>query len=145
MNRVSIHRRVQQLLPAGIETCGLLNFGRLPGQLEQVLLDSAFRGRARGRVVLRLAAETALAIQRAGLAFFAQSTVARAGLARQLPACYGPWRQIAVSAAAPVTGMCAAGEAAVAHRIGYCAIVQDRRGWLAVLPVERLVVYGWWA
>lgn len=144
MNRVSIHRRAQQLLPAGIETCGLLNFGMVPGQLERVLLGSAFRGQARGMVVLRLAAATALAIQRAGLAFFAQSKVARAGLARQLPARYGRWRQVKLGAAERVTGARVADQAAALQRTGYFAIAQDKRGWLAVLPVERLVVYGWW-
>jgi hypothetical protein len=151
MNRALIHRRAQRVLPAGIETCGLLNFGMSPGQVEGVLLGSAFRCEAQGMVVLRLSGATALAIQRQGLAFFEQSDVARAGLPQQLPTHYGQWRPMALNEAGLAAGLCAAadevaggGQATGAQRAGYFAVVQDQRGWLAVLPVERLVIYGWW-
>ncbi len=133
MNRISIHRRAQQLLPAGIETSGLLQFGMLPGQMEGMLLDSLFGGDAGGIVVLRLANHTAAAIQRQGLVFFAQAQQARAGLLRHAPARYGHWRQVRGGA-----GQGAAGASPM-----YAAATLDAQAWLAVLPVERLVLYGW--
>jgi hypothetical protein len=151
MNRALIHRRAQRLLPAGIQTCGLLNFGVAPGQVERVLLGSAFRCDAQGVVVLRLAAATALAIQRQGLAFFEQSSIARAALPQRLPTHYGQWWPVLLDEAGLAAGaggaadaLAAGGHALTAQRAGYFAVAQDQRGWLTVLPVERLVIYGWW-
>ena len=60
MNRALIHRRAKRLLPAGIETCGLLHFGLAPGQVERALLGSMFAGgQAQGMVALRLSLSTA--------------------------------------------------------------------------------------
>lgn len=135
MNRVSIHRRAQQLLPADIETSGLLQFGMSPGQIEDMLLDSLFGGDTQGVVVLRLANNTAVAIQRQGLAFFEQAHQARAGLLQDGPTRYGAWRQMQLDAGQ---------NAALAwNRLAYFAAGLDGQCWLAVLPVERLVVYGW--
>lgn len=126
MNRALMHRRAQRLLPAGIETCGLLHFGISPGQLERVLLGSAFGGRqGQGMVALRLSLSTALAIQRKGLRYFEN----------------GPWVYSEFSAA---TGLLADEMLPVGHAAGYLAAAADGRAWFVVLPVERLVVYGWW-
>ena len=145
MNRVSIHRRAQRLLPAQIQTSGLLHFGTSPGQVEGVLLGSVFDCDTQGVIVLRLAGQTAVAIQRQGLAFFEQAHVARAGLQRALPAHYGQWQRVVLEG---VRGHPA--EQGVPRDAGtdwngsaYFAGSRDRRAWLAVLPVERLVVYGW--
>ncbi|WP_313273174.1 hypothetical protein [Stenotrophomonas sp.] len=126
MNRALIHQRARRLLPAGIETCGLLHFGMGPGQLERVLLDSVFGGgQAQGLVALRLSLSTALAIQRKGLRYFEA----------------GDWVYSAFAAE------CASFAAEVlpsGHGAGYSAVALDGRAWFVVLPVERLVVYGWW-
>ncbi len=133
MNRVSIHRRAQQLLPADIQTSGVLQFGMKPGQVEGMLLDSLFGGHAQGVVVMRLAGATAVAIQRLGLAFFERAHVARAGLWKQARTKYGQWQRLDEgNAVAPVR-----------MGAGYLAGTLDGQAWLAVLPVERLVVYGW--
>ena len=125
MNRALIHQRARRLLPAGIETCGLLHFGTGPGQLERVLLDSVFgSGQAQGLVALRLSLSTALAIQRKGLRYFEA----------------GDWVYSAFAAE------CASFAAEVlpsGHGAGYSAVALDGRAWFVVLPVERLVVYGW--
>ncbi|MCD9087646.1 hypothetical protein [Stenotrophomonas sp. SY1] len=131
MNRVSIHRRAQQLLPADIETSGLLQFGMSPGEVEDMLLDSLFGSDAHGVVVLRLAGATAVAIQRQGLAFFEQAHVARAGLPHQSPTRYGPWQQVQLENTLDWKGA------------AYFAAALGGQAWLAVLPIERLVVYGW--
>ncbi|WP_313318867.1 hypothetical protein [Stenotrophomonas sp.] len=135
MNRALIHRRAQRLLPAGIETCGLLHFGMSPGQVEQVLLGSVFGDEAgQGMVALRLSLSTALAIRRKGLRYFEQ----------------GPWQFSAFAAAlGPVqhdAGVVAPGQDALParHAGGYSAVAADGRSWLVLLPVERLVIYGWW-
>jgi len=126
MNRALIHQRARRLLPAGIETCGLLHFGMGPGQLERVLLDSVFGGgQAQGLVALRLSLSTALAIQRKGLRYFEA----------------GDWVYSAFAAE------CASFAAEVlpsGHGAGYSAVALDGQAWFVVLPVERLVVYGWW-
>lgn len=132
MNRISIHRRAQQLLPAAIETSGLLQLGMSPDQMAGIVLESIFGGDAGGIVVLRLASRTAAAIQRQGLVFFAQARQARAGLPRHAPARYGHWRQVRGGA-----GQGAAGTSPM-----YAAATLDAQSWLAVLPVERLVLYG---
>ncbi|MGH8053480.1 MAG: hypothetical protein ACREP4_06140 [Stenotrophomonas sp.] len=143
MNRVSIHRRAQRLLPAAIETNGLLHFGTSPGQLEEVLLGSMFDCTAQGLMVLRLAGQTAVAIQRQGLAFFEQAHVARAGLQQQVPAHYGVWRRLALDGE-DFAEVVVSSDAMTAWRgSGFIAASVDKRAWLAVLPVERLVVYGW--
>lgn len=150
MNRALIHRRAQRVLPAGIQTCGLLGFGLAPGQAESTVLGSAFGRETRGVVVLRLSGTTALAVQRHGPAFFEQSDVARAGLQHAPPARYGRWRRVALAGADglpaagdPPAGRVMVDQASAGCRTGYFAIAQDERGWLLVLPVERLVMYGW--
>ena len=135
MNRALIHRRAQRLLPAGIETCGLLHFGLAPGQVERALLGSMFAGgQAQGVVALRLSLSTALAIRRKGLRYFEP----------------GDWVYSAFAAACPleiggdagsVVGMNALPKT---HGAGYSAVARDGRSWFVVLPVERMVVYGWW-
>lgn len=144
MNRTHMHRRAQCLLPAAIETNGLLHFGTAPGQVEGSLLASLFGQGAQGLVVLRLASSTAVAVQRQGLAFFEQARMARAGLLRRcLPVRYACWTrmQLLKEQMRPVEN----GEEKEADWNGaaYVAAVEGRRAWLAVLPVERLVVYGW--
>lgn len=126
MNRALIHRRAQRLLPAGIETCGLLHFGMAPGQVERVLLDSVFAGgEAQGMVALRLSLSTALEIQRKGLRYFEP----------------GDW---VYSAFAAVSASFVAEVLPPGHGAGYSAVALDGCAWFVVLPVERLVVYGWW-
>lgn len=134
MNRVLIHRRVQQLLPVGIETSGLLQFGLSPVQAGEMVLDCLFGTAARGVVVLRLAAEALPVIRRQGLAFFAQARVARGGLAGAAPVRYAQWRQLRLGPNVPSSGWTGT---------AYVAVSQDGRAWLAVLPVERLVICGW--
>lgn len=126
MNRALIHQRARRLLPAGIETCGLLHFGMAPGQVERVLLGSVFGGgQAQGVVALRLSLSTALAIRRKGLRYFEP----------------GDWRYSAFAA----EGTSFAAEVLpLGHGPGYSAVALDGRAWFVVLPVERLVVYGWW-
>ena len=135
MNRALIHRRAQRLLPAGIETCGLLHFGMAPGQVERVLLGSVFAGgQAQGVVALRLSLSTALAIRRKGLRYFEP----------------GDWVYSTFAAACSTDGDCeACGSVGVdalpaTHGAGYSAVAQDGHSWFVVLPVERMVVYGWW-
>lgn len=126
MNRALIHRRAKRLLPAGIETCGLLHFGLAPGQVERALLGSMFAGgQAQGVVALRLSLSTALAIRRKGLRYFEA----------------GNW----VYSAFAAEGASFAVEVLPSgHGAGYSAVALDGRAWFVVLPVERLVVYGWW-
>lgn len=135
MNRALIHRRAQRLLPAGIETCGLLHFGMAPGQVEQALLGSVFAGeQVQGVVALRLSLSTALAIRRKGLRYFEA----------------GDWVYSAFAGTDSLgLGSDAGGAVAVdalpaRHGAGYSAVAQDGRSWFVVLPVERMVVYGWW-
>ncbi|WP_269790485.1 hypothetical protein [Stenotrophomonas sp. Iso1] len=145
MNRALIHRRAQRALPDSIETSGLLHFGTSPGQVEGVLLGSVFDCGAQGVVVLRLAGQTAVAIQRQGLAFFEQAHVARAGLQQAVPAHYGQWQRMLLGAKEGISAEAAFSSEVIADWNGaaYFAGSLDRRAWLAVLPVERLVVYGW--
>lgn len=145
MNRALIHRRAQRVLPAGIETSGLLHFGTSPGQVEGVLLGSVFDCDTQGVVVLRLASQTAVAIQRQGLAFFEQAHVARAGLQQDVPAHYGQWQQVVLEGNEGISKQEAFSRDVATDWNGaaYFAGSLDRRAWLAVLPVERLVVYGW--
>lgn len=134
MNRALIHRRARRLLPAGIETCGLLHFGLSPGQVERALLGSVFADtEGQGVVALRLSLSTALAIQRKGLRYFGDAG----------------WRYTAFPAACMHGGGGADGMAAMdalppGHGAGYSAVALDGRSWFVVLPVERVVVYGWW-
>lgn len=135
MNRALIHRRAQRLLPAGIETCGLLHFGMAPGQVERVLLGSVFGGvQAQGVVALRLSLSTALAIRRKGLRYFEP----------------GDWVYSAFAAACSpgldgeTCGSVGIDALPKTHGAGYSAVAQDGRSWFVVLPVERMVVYGWW-
>ena len=136
MNRALIHRRAQRLLPAGIETCGLLHFGMAPGQVERVLLGSVFASeQAQGVVALRLSLSTALAIRRKGLRYFEA----------------GDWVYSAFAAGCSLDiddDVCgtrlAMGALPKTHGAGYSAVAQDGRSWFVVLPVERMVVYGWW-
>ena len=135
MNRALIHQRARRLLPAGIETCGLLHFGMAPGQVERVLLGSVFGGgQAQGVVALRLSLSTALAIRRKGLRYFEP----------------GDWVYSAFAAACSLdvydkaTGFVRMDALPTGHGAGYSAVAQDGRSWFVVLPVERMVVYGWW-
>ena len=135
MNRALIHRRAQRLLPAGIETCGLLHFGIAPGQVERVLLDSVFAGgQAQGMVALRLSLSTALAIQRKGLRYFQP----------------GDWMYSAFAAACSLDAdddtrrVVAMDALPKTHGAGFSAVARDGRSWFVVLPVERMLVYGWW-
>ena len=136
MNRALIHRRAQRLLPAGIETCGLLHFGMAPGQVERALMGSVFAGeKAQGVVVLRLSLSAALAIRRKGLRYFEPRD----------------WEYSAFAAACSLDidddacGTTVAMDALPkTHGAGYSAVAQDGRSWFVVLPVERMVVYGWW-
>ena len=137
MNRVLIHRRVQQLLPVGIETSGLLQFGLSPVQAGEMVLDCLFGTAARGVVVLRLAADALPGIRRQGLAFFAQARVARGGLAGAAPVRYAQWRQLRQLRLGPNVPSSGWTDTA------YVAVSRDGRAWLAVLPVERLVICGW--
>ncbi|WP_442684109.1 hypothetical protein ACSBPQ_05915 [Stenotrophomonas sp. JC08] len=134
MNRVLIHRRAQQLLPAAIETSGLLQFGLSPVQAGEMVLDCLFGTVARGVVVLRLAADALPGIRRQGLAFFAQARVARGGLAGAAPVRYAQWRQLRLGPNVPSSGWTGT---------AYVVASRDGRAWLAVLPVERLVICGW--
>ena len=126
MNRALIHRRAQRLLPAGIETCGFLHFGLAPGQVERALLGSVFAGgQAPGVVALRLSLSTALVIRRKGLRYFES----------------GDW---VYSAFAAASASFIAEVLPPGHGAGYSAVALDGRAWFVVLPVERLVIYGWW-
>ncbi len=135
MNRALIHRRAQRLLPAGIETCGLLHFGLAPGQVERALLGSVFAGgQAQGVVALRLSLSTALAIRRKGLRYFEADDWVYSAFAEAHSSDAGGF-------ACGAEGL---GALPTTHGAGYSAVAQDGRSWFVVLPVERLVVYGWW-
>ncbi|AMJ55826.1 MULTISPECIES: hypothetical protein [Stenotrophomonas] len=135
MNRALIHRRAQRLLPAGIETCGLLHFGMAPGQVERALLGSVFADeRVQGVVALRLSLSTALAIRRKGLRYFEAGDWVYSAFAGTDSSGFGGEAGGAVAVDALPAG----------HGAGYSAVAQDGRSWFVVLPVERMVVYGWW-
>lgn len=151
MNRARIYHRAQQLLPSALETAGMPCFAMPPVQLGSTRCES------QGAVVLALSAHAADAIQREGLAYFDEATVARGALSWGGPAHYDAWRRspspetwCGVDIAPGTWPRNVDVDDRMRRRLSMArrdSAYHTRRStggaWLWVLPDERLVVYRW--
>lgn len=158
-NRLHIYRRAQLLLPAAIETTGLVDFGSRPGQLECNLIALLFTCESHGAVILRLSRGAADDMQKRGLEFFAGAERARGVLnERRGPAVYEPWRPTPLprewsdEASGELWGSLYMlrmdgdlhAEVVAARNAGaFYTRKVNGGGSLVVIPEKRLVIYAW--
>lgn len=160
INRLHIYRRAQLVLPAAIETSGLVDFGMWPGQLECNLMAILLRCESHGAVILRLSESAADEMRERGLEFFAGAERARGALnKRRGPAIYEPWQPTPLPREWQDEAL---GElwsslyTLKMDRTLYAEVVSAREAGsfytkkvnsgakLVVIPERRLVVYTWW-
>ncbi|MBO9830213.1 hypothetical protein J7373_18315 [Xanthomonas sp. A2111] len=138
-----LHRRLQALLPAVLETYGL-HPGNLPGALarsaQAALVTAADRG---GALWLRLSERSRAALAGDAATFLASALQARAAL----PGDAAPWRYCAWRAlrrdSAWTWGADAEG-ASGASAAGFVTWEAQGRARLLVLPAQAALLCRWW-
>lgn len=135
-----LHRRLQALLPAALETHGL-HPGNLPATLarsaQAALVTAADRG---GALWLRLSERSRAALAGDAATFLGGALQARAALPGDaVPWRYCPWRALRRD---PVRA--AAEDASGASAAGFVTWEAQGRARLLVLPAQAALLCRWW-
>ncbi|MXV08584.1 MULTISPECIES: hypothetical protein [unclassified Xanthomonas] len=136
-----LHRRLQALLPAALETHGL-HHGNLPASLarsaQAALVTAADRG---GALWLRLSERSRAALAGDAATFLASALQARAALPGDAaPWCYCPWRAVRRDPA------CVANAEEVPHASPSAFVTWEAQGRarLLLLPAQAALLCRWW-
>ncbi|MET0550560.1 MAG: hypothetical protein ABW002_14965 [Xanthomonas sp.] len=136
-----LHRRLQALLPAALETHGL-HHGNLPATLarsaQAALVTAADRG---GALWLRRSERSRAALAGDAATFLGGALQARAALPGDAaPWRYCPWRAVRGDAALAADADAAAGASAP----GFVTWEAQGRARLLVLPAQAALLCRWW-
>jgi len=134
-NASLLHRRAARLLPEVIKTSGIVLDDEGQRQLASMLFS--MRRRSSGTVAFRISGQTIAAMGDDPLSYLRKARWARAGRdGCGNPVGYRPWHY----AVLPVRE--ALGDAPASMPVFFSS-KDDGKGWVIVVPAERLAIYAW--
>jgi len=134
-NPILLHRRAARILPEVIKTSGIVLDDDGQRQLASMLFS--MRRRSSGSMAFRISGRTIAAMGDDPLSYLRKARWARAGLEGCIdPVGYRPWHSASLPVREPTVGTAASMPVFFSSK-------DDGKGWVIVVPAERLAIYAW--